>query len=347
MRRRHGRRLALPLAGLLSALLIFSGCVTMEFESEFNEDGSATHSMELTLDRSQLEDFAGEELEGDPFEDFEEIERGAEAEGFRVERIDEDGIVGVRLIQEVEDSSDLGAILNKMLNAGADESEYVEAFSGTFEKDGDDFRLNLTVDGSALTNTAGDELNEGEDGGLGDLGFDMSMIFEFNYVARLPGEIDEDATNGRIGSDGRITWEIPLEGSATFTAASSVDDGGSNLWLILVVIGIVVLGLLALAAVAFFIFLNRRRSQPVVATPITPAGPAAPGATPPPAGPTPYQPGSPTSPPAPPASSPQTAETLPPAPRYDPDQPTERFPSQGEPGDDQAPERKDDEPTSL
>lgn len=305
MRRKHGRSLTLPLAGLLSALLIFSGCVTMEFESDFNEDGSATHSMALSIDMSQLEQFAGEELEDDPFENFDQIEREAEEQGFRVERIEDGNNVGLRLIQDVDDSSDLGAILNNLFNAGSESEQFVEPFSGTFEKDGDDFRLNLTVDGSALTSSAGEELGEGED--LSELGFDMSMFFDFSYTARMPGEIDEDQTNGRIGADGVITWELPLQGSETLTAASKVEGGGSNLWLVLIAIGIFVVGLLALAAVAFFIFMNRRSPQPATATP---AGPApAPGYSP--------------------------AAGTPPAPRVDPNQPTERIPPPADRGDDE------------
>lgn len=267
------RRSAFILASMLATLLILSGCVTMDMESEFDEDGGATHTMELTINMSDFEGLGdlGGEGELDPFENFEETEQMAEERGFRAERIEEGDVVGVRLIQEVDDSTNLGDQLNAMFNAGAADGEEISPFSGTFEQDGDDYTLNLTVDGSALTDTAGEDLGDTEDLGIG-----LDTIFEFTYTARLPGEIDEEATNGQIASDGSITWDLPLEGSETFTAVSSTDDGSSNLLLILIVIGVIVLGLIALAAVAFFILMNRRGSDPAAATVGGPAPPPPP-----------------------------------------------------------------------
>lgn len=279
-------------AATLATLLLLSGCVTMDLESDFNEDGGATHSMAFTIDMGDFGDL-GELGEVNPFENFDQMEQEAAEQGYRVERIEEGDVVGVRIIQDVEDSSNLGEQLNAMFNAGAAEGEEVSPFSGTFKKDGDDYELDLTVDGTALTNTAGEDIGDTED-----LGLSLDTIFEFTYPARLPGEVDEEETNGRVGSDGSITWDLPLEGSASLTAASSTGSD-SNLVLILVVVGILVLGLIALAAVAFFIFMNRRGSTPATATP---AGSAAP---PPPASPTSYgadqptQPSMPTAPDAP------------------------------------------------
>ncbi len=263
-------------ASIAAALLILSGCVSMEMESEFNEDGGATHSMALTIDQgdfAELGDLGGEG-ELDPFSDFDEMEEQAAAEGFRVERIEDGDIVGVRLIYDVDDSSDLGEQLNRMFNTGAAEGEEVSPFSGTFEKDGDDYTIDLVVDGTALTDTAGDDLGDTED-----LGLSLDTIFDFSYSARLPGEIDEEETNGRIASDGTITWDLPLDGTETLTAVSSTGGDGVNVLLILIVVGIIVLGLIALAAVAFFVLMNRRGSDPAVATAGAPAPPPPPSAS--------------------------------------------------------------------
>ncbi|MEZ4524205.1 MAG: hypothetical protein R3A46_21615 [Thermomicrobiales bacterium] len=262
---------------LVAATLLLSSCVSMELESEFNEDGGATHTMELTInmeDLNQLGDLGEGGGEIDPFENFDEVEQEAAELGYRVERIEDGDIVGVRLIQDVDDSSNLGDQLNGMFNAGATEGETVSPFSGTFEKDGDDYTLNLTVDGSQLTDTAGEGLGESEDLPIG-----LDTLFDFTYTARLPGEIDEDETNGRVSDDGSVTWDLPLEGSQTLTAASSAGGDGSNLLLILVVVGIIVLGLIALAAVAFFIFMNRRGSSPAAATATGPTTPPPPTTT--------------------------------------------------------------------
>ena len=286
---------------MLAVLLTLSGCVTMEMESAFDEDGGATHSMAITIDMSELGDL-GDLGEGDPFENFDEAEDEANEQGYRVERIEEGDVVGVRIIQDVDDASNLADQLNGMFNAGAAEGEDVSPFSGAFEKDGDDYRIDLTVDGSALTDTAGEDL-----GDTGELGLSLDTIFEFTYTATLPGEVDEDETNGSVGSDGTVTWDLPLEGSATLTAASSTGSGSSNLVLILVVIGILVLGLIALAAVGFFIFMNRRGATPAPAT-AEPAGAPAPMPPPPPASYGADQPTQPSMPTVPEAGEPPAAE---------------------------------------
>ncbi|MFW6074328.1 MAG: LppM family (lipo)protein [Chloroflexota bacterium] len=237
---------------LLAAIIaLIAGCVTVDVESEFEEDGSATHTMAVTIDTSMF----GEEMAGEfePEEDFDELEDAAAEEGFRVEQIQDGDIVGVRISTDVEDNSDLGDVINDIFNAQAEEGEVIDAFSGTFERDGDDYRLDLTVDGDELLQGAG----EGMDGG-GELeGLDMSTFFEMTYVASLPGEVDEDETNGRVLDDGRVEWELPVSGSETMTAVSSTGGGGSNLALFLV-IGIIILGLLAAVVIGFVIFITRR-----------------------------------------------------------------------------------------
>lgn len=245
---------------LFAALLLASSCVTMEIESEFNEDGSATHSMAVSIDTSMLEGLGGEE-ELNPDEGFEELEEAAEAEGYRVEQIDEDGVVGVRITTDVEDNSDLGAVINGIFNTDAAEGEMVNAFSGSFEEDDGTYRLELTVDGDELMQGAGEDLGGGEL-----TGFDPSQIFEMTYIASLPGEIDEDETNGTVLDDGRVQWDLPLSGSETLVAQSSTSDDGLNLAL-LVVIGIIVLGLLAAIVVALVIFMGRRGTGPAQTAP--------------------------------------------------------------------------------
>ncbi len=264
MRRIVNKAMALKLAALVGALLAFASCVSMEMESQFNEDGSAIHTMALTIDMGdlgQLGDLGEGEL--DPFENFDDIEQEAAQEGFRVERIEDGDIVGVRLTKEVDDTEDLGEILNSMFNAGAADGSSVAPFSGTFEQDGNEYKLNLTVDGAQLTDTAGEGLGEGGD--LGEFGLDLSTIFDFTYSARMPGEIDVDETNGRISEDGLITWDLPLEGSETLTAVSAEEDSSNWVW-ILVVLGIIALGLIAIAGIVFVLLMTRRKpaTEPAV-----------------------------------------------------------------------------------
>ena len=134
------KRPILRLLALLAVLLAVSSCVSMELESEFDEDGGAVHTMALTIDMGDLEQL-GDLGDGEinPFENFDEIEEEANAEGFRVERIEDGDIVGVRLISEVDDATSLGDQLNAMFNAGSTEGDDVAPFSGTYEQDGDDY----------------------------------------------------------------------------------------------------------------------------------------------------------------------------------------------------------------
>lgn len=244
---------------LLLAAFALTGCITMDVESDFNEDGSATHSMAITIDTSQLGDL-GEEFNAE--EGFGELEEGAAQEGYQVENISEGDILGVRVSRDVDDSEDLGQILNDLFNAGTETGQEANPFSGAFERDGDDYRIDLTVDGDILNQGAGEGMSEGGGEDMGDLGFGLDQILEMTYTARLPGDIDADETNGTVNDDGSITWDLPLSGQETLVAQSSSGGGDSNLVLLLVIAGGIVLGLIALAAVGFVVFMNRRTPAP-------------------------------------------------------------------------------------
>jgi hypothetical protein len=283
---------------LLGAALMLGSCITMATESEFNEDGGGTHTMTVTIDRESAEQL-GDLGEGgeDPLEEFGTIDPADVPEGYTAEAIDTDEEVGVRLSRTVDDSTNLGDILNELFNASSteDDGEDVFPFEGTFEKDGDTYRIDLAVNGDILTDTASEDLDEGAEGEDPFSDIPLDSLFEFTYTIRMPGEIDEDETNGRVNADGSVTWDLPLQGTETFTAVSRDDSGGTDILLIIVVVGIIVLGLIALAAVGFFIFMSRRGSGPAAA--------GAPAGYPPPQG---GVPGSdqPTQPMTPPPSQP-------------------------------------------
>lgn len=48
--------------------------------------------------------------------------------------------------------------------------------------------------------------------------------------ARLPGEIDQDQTNGVLLDDGQLEWQIPLDGTITEWLAVSKQTPGDNQW---------------------------------------------------------------------------------------------------------------------
>jgi hypothetical protein len=265
------------LLALLCLGLLLSSCVTMAVESDFEGDGPATHSMTFTIDTSSLGSL-GQDV--DPTEGLDEAEDAAEREGYRVEQIRDGDIVGMKISIDVEDSSDLGQVLNNLYNAQSteDTGEPITPFSGTFSEEDGEYRLELTVDGDELVQGAGEDLGEGQ--APEDFGFDLATIFDMTYTANMPGDIDEDETNGEILDDGRVQWELPLTGVETLTAVSSADDDDSNLLIWLLIGGIILLGLIGVAAVVFIIFMGRRSTAPATAGPESPEpGPGAPPAT--------------------------------------------------------------------
>jgi hypothetical protein len=233
---------------LLLAALALAGCVSVDIESDFDQEGGARHAMAITIDQSSFEGL-GEEL--DPAEGLDELREQAAQEGFEVEAIEDGDIVGTRIIANVDDASNLGDDLNRMLNVGEDDTEDVFPFSGTFQKDGGVYTLELTVDGDELSGGASADLG-GEDLGIG-----MEQILEMTYVVRLPGEIDELSGPGVELEDGRVEWQLPLEGTETLRVVSKTDEGSSFGWLLWVVLGLLLLA--ALGGLAYFLFSRGRK----------------------------------------------------------------------------------------
>lgn len=258
---------ALRLALLLALGLIASSCVTLTAESEINEDLSGTHTLTVTMDRSVLESL-GEEFNPDDVQD--QMTPDSVPEGYEVEVIDTEDEVGSTITTTVEDSGPLGDVLNDLFNAGETEGEPVNPFSGTLDKDGNTYRLNVTVDGDVLAQSGQDDVGGGED-----LGIDMSDILDMTYAINLPGEIEE--TNGTELEDGSVQWTLPTSGTLDMRAVSET-EGDSNLLLWLLVLGIGALLLVGLAVVvALVVLMARRKREPAVA----PAAPIVPPVTPP------------------------------------------------------------------
>ena len=78
-----------------------------------------------------------------------------------------------------------------------------------------------------------------EFGGATDFGFDPSQfteeIFSFNFIAALPGTIQDENADERL-ADGRLRWVIPITGGEVdIHAESSIGGGGFPLWLVVLV----------------------------------------------------------------------------------------------------------------
>jgi hypothetical protein len=246
---------ALRPAALLAVGLVVASCVTVTAESEINNDLSGTHTLTVTMDRSALESL-GDEFNPDDVQ--EEMTPDNVPEGYEVEVIDTEDEVGSTISTTVDDSSQLGDVLNDLFNAGDTEAEPVEPFSGTLERDGNTYRLNVTVDGNELAQS-GEESVGGED-----TGFDMDQLLDMTYTIYLPGELQE--TNGVELEDGGIQWELPTSGTLDMTAVSETESD-SNLLLWLLVGGVSLLVLIGLAALVILLVLARRKPAPAPAAP--------------------------------------------------------------------------------
>lgn len=259
---RVSRRSALR-AVVVSALLavLLSGCIEVRIESVFEDDLSAVHALQTTIERQGLDQLAamgGEEV--DPFEDSEQTREEAEAAGFTYEEIDTEEFVGWRVSKNFDDSSDLGGTLNRMFEESDPEAEAVNTFNGTLEKDGSTFRLNLTINSD-------DVFEDQED--TDDLGMDPADLFSFVYIATMPGKVTE--TNGEIIGDNQVRWDLPITGTATLTAVSEEEGAGGGASTIIIIAALVALVLAALAA-GYFVMQRRRQPATLGATPAAATG---------------------------------------------------------------------------
>lgn len=251
---------------LLATGLLLTSCFDVALESEFNEDGSARHVYQSTIDKEALAEFGemGEEM--DPEEDFDEAEEEARELGYEVERIDTDQHIGIRLSKTVEDNQNLGQVLNDMFSAGGEEE--VDAFSGTFAQDDDTHTLNITLNSTDLL---GDEAEtEGVSPAM------LSGFITMTYTVSMPGELDEEETNGDVLADGRVQWDLPLSGTHNFIAVSETEGDGAGL-LLWVVLGALLLAFVGGAALlALFLIMRNRKAAAQTTYPADPDAPTAP-----------------------------------------------------------------------
>src|SRR5688500_7761495 len=95
----------------LLAVMLSVACANAELSSDYNADGSATHSVEVQVDRSVLTLAPPELAAFDP----EQIVQAARDRGFQAEEISTNDRIGVRIWRDVADSSDIGTTFNDIL----------------------------------------------------------------------------------------------------------------------------------------------------------------------------------------------------------------------------------------
>jgi hypothetical protein len=122
-----------------------------------------------------------------------------------------------------------------------------------------EFSFVMDDETAALAATASSEEQD-----VGDLGLDPSAltgdVFSANFILGMPGTVVEHNAD-EVLSDGRLKWTLPiLGGTKTFVAKSEI--GGSSLWWLWIVLGVVlVVGVIAIIAA---VVLGRRQEKQAV-----------------------------------------------------------------------------------
>jgi hypothetical protein len=235
-------RASRAVVGCAFILMTLTGCGSAEFASEFHADGSARHTLEISIPTSELSEADAARISSF----FTKIDQQSADNGLDVVRFQSGPLLVFRVSREVENAEDVGAALNGLLNAsGLNSSPGITApFSGVFRQEsrpvgGRAYELNLTANGDELF-----EAITQETGATADPSWpaDLRESFRVQYVATMPGRVTE--TNGMEADDGELIWDMPLTGVTTMTARSTLSSGGGATAFVVIAIaaGVVIAG---------------------------------------------------------------------------------------------------------
>lgn len=239
---------------LLAMTLVFSSCVQVDFDSEFQRSGIAVHTLSVILPKDAYEaaEVAGETAR------FDEISSNAASAGLNASTIFAPETVTLQVSVERPDGEDAGAALNSLLNAtGINQSPGISApFSGFFRQEGaavggNLFVLDMNIDGELLYEyVASTDAASGES---------LSRIEEnvsIAYQVSVPGDL-RDSTGAEI-APGVIRWEIsPGEMISTQTETSAGDTSRTALFILAGFASVV--GVIFLAGLIGWILVRRPR----------------------------------------------------------------------------------------
>lgn len=196
--------------------LLFSGCVTIQFSSEFARDGTALHKVAVIIPRENFDEEAASEF----LELWDQILVDASEVGLEPVRIGTAEDVTFQVSVARPDGSDAGAALNSLLNAtGLNPSPGISApFQGYYEQrgtpiGGTEFVLDMTVDGEQLVEalTAVEATRS--------LDPDFVDDVELTYTASIPGVLN--TTTADEASEDLLVWRIDKQGITDLDAESS------------------------------------------------------------------------------------------------------------------------------
>lgn len=220
--KRLPRQIVLALLAVLLGIIL-TGCVEIEIRSEYRQDGSASHTIQLQVtyvpaNRDEADDLTA--ILG-------ELEERSIAAGLEYEQSDEEGLITVLITGTTSEGQEAGAALNSMINAtGINASPGVAApFRGTFQREtgpvgGSSYVLDLTVDGGLLFESVVIErLNSPRSA--------WRNAVDMTYVATLPGNVVE--TSGEKLDSKTVRWTIANTGVTELDATARTGGFGSAL----------------------------------------------------------------------------------------------------------------------
>jgi type II secretory pathway pseudopilin PulG len=234
------KNLILLFAGI--ALLTVACKAEMNVLVDINEDRSGTVAFEFGLDE-ELQSLL--ESSGGSADDlFGELDLDIATEGGTViERTEGD----MTFTGATKDFEDISQVMNDLVGDTSGDGMFSE------------FSFVMDDESAALAATASSEEQD-----MGDLGLDPAAltgdVFSANFILGMPGNVVEHNAD-EVLSDGRLKWSLPiLGGTKTFVAKS--EFGGSSLWWLWIVLGVVlVVGVIAIIAA---IVLSRRQEKQAV-----------------------------------------------------------------------------------
>ncbi len=258
---------------IVAGIVLFTGCTTVQFGSTFRVDGTATHTLEVTLPRASLNELDLARVE----RQIADAEINARAAGLTTARIDNPETIGIRVINTTQDATDAGLALSSIFNTLViDETTGpVAPFQGRFERiseavGGNSFKLELMVDGDLLYAAAA-KIAPGHPQFSTSAG--VREIVKIEYIVTMPGEIT--VTNGGRRGTGTVAWTIPLQVQTQLEARSTVGKDTPWLWTIAAIIGAFAVVAVS-AALVWTILLGShraRRMRVAISSPKVAAGP--------------------------------------------------------------------------
>jgi hypothetical protein len=242
--------------------LVVSGCSTVAFSSVFHEDETATHSVTVMFQLGGLVDNDARRLD----RQIEAAIARAEASGYTADRINTMTQTGLRISTTTREVLDTGAVLNGMYNALVRESSGpIAPFVGGFDREstavgGAQFSFEMASDGDVLFRSVQD-VSPGHrqlatrDG--------VAEVVHMSYSARMPGQIRH--TDGEQVGRSTARWQIPLEGTTTMTATSSLVRDNPWILITLTILGALAIVVVIAASMAWvLIFFRNRGGTPIV-----------------------------------------------------------------------------------